>query len=355
MKAKLKPKYEPHTTILKDVVPLDTPFGMALQVSTICDAKCTYCFHSLPAVVKKQRGFEARLMEMPMVEKVAEQISQFPENIKKLQILGLGEPLCHPKLAEIIKTIKSTGKIDRISMTTNALTLTHEKSLGILEAGLDNIEFSIQGVNVERYREICGVSIDFDLLIERIQFFYNNRNKAGCCHTLVKTVDAALHGAEETKQFFSIFGDICDAIYVDNVIPIDNDVKYQNLSGTDMFGQPLPKTIQYTCAQLFYFLNIKPNGDVLPCCQFHEPIIGNIQDEPLIKIWDGQKRNNMMRMQLKKDNHLIPVCNNCEILKGLNGTNGTFEVDRLIDWADEILERMDEREKRLRVHGERCI
>lgn len=33
-------------TWLKDVVPLDTPYNLQVEVSSLCNARCVYCAHS---------------------------------------------------------------------------------------------------------------------------------------------------------------------------------------------------------------------------------------------------------------------------------------------------------------------
>ena len=33
-------------TFLKDVVPLDAPYNMMVEVSSLCNARCIYCAHA---------------------------------------------------------------------------------------------------------------------------------------------------------------------------------------------------------------------------------------------------------------------------------------------------------------------
>ena len=35
-------------TYLKDVIPLDTPYNLKVEVSSLCNAKCVYCAYSKP-------------------------------------------------------------------------------------------------------------------------------------------------------------------------------------------------------------------------------------------------------------------------------------------------------------------
>lgn len=37
---------EEKRTPLRDVVPLDTPYNIMIETSSLCNAKCNYCAHS---------------------------------------------------------------------------------------------------------------------------------------------------------------------------------------------------------------------------------------------------------------------------------------------------------------------
>lgn len=53
MKANLKPGYDLQRKVLKDVVPLDTPYTLFISPSQLCNFKCHYCSHSLSTSEKK--------------------------------------------------------------------------------------------------------------------------------------------------------------------------------------------------------------------------------------------------------------------------------------------------------------
>lgn len=37
---------EENRTFLKDVIPLDTPYNIGIEASSLCNANCIYCAHS---------------------------------------------------------------------------------------------------------------------------------------------------------------------------------------------------------------------------------------------------------------------------------------------------------------------
>jgi len=48
---------------------------------------------------------------------------------------------------------------DRVEIITNGLLLTPETSRKLIDAGITNINISVQGVSKERYKETCGVEL----------------------------------------------------------------------------------------------------------------------------------------------------------------------------------------------------
>ena len=63
--------------------------------------------------------------------------------LQKVQIAGLGEPLCHPDLMAMIEGLKR--KANQVELISNGLLLDRETALSFLEVGLDRLILSIDG------------------------------------------------------------------------------------------------------------------------------------------------------------------------------------------------------------------
>ena len=77
--------------------------------------------------------------------------------LQKVQIAGLGEPLCHPDLMAMIEGLKR--KANQVELISNGLLLDRETALSFLEVGLDRLILSIDGAEKETYRQIRGGSL----------------------------------------------------------------------------------------------------------------------------------------------------------------------------------------------------
>lgn len=94
---------ETNRTMLKDVVPLDTPYNLSIEASSLCNARCVYCAHS-----GEHHQFEGNMPD-ELFEKILDDIGGFRHPIKKCSMFGFGESLCNPKLSEMIGKIKDIG------------------------------------------------------------------------------------------------------------------------------------------------------------------------------------------------------------------------------------------------------
>ena len=208
MKAQIKPSYDTNRQRLADIIPLDTPFTVYIEPTRYCNFKCFYCMHATRGEKDgplEKTGLDLKHMPFDLYEEILKQLSAFPQRIKRIVFSGLGEPLVYPELYKIVECAKKAGICDKIDIITNASVLNREKSDALIEAGLSRILISLQGLSREKYRDVCGVSLDMDELIENIKYLYDNRKN---CTVFIKIIDSIL--SEKKKRQNSL---ICSGIY----------------------------------------------------------------------------------------------------------------------------------------------
>jgi len=66
---------------------------------------------------------------------------------------GFGEPLAHPQIVDMVARAKSLGA-SQVELITNGCLLSEQMSRGLLEAGLDMLWVSIDGVKPESYSDV---------------------------------------------------------------------------------------------------------------------------------------------------------------------------------------------------------
>ncbi|MFH1777346.1 MAG: radical SAM protein [Candidatus Omnitrophota bacterium] len=132
-----------------------------------------------------------------MVRNIVKQSRDFSGKYRLVSFMGHGEPLLNKALPGMVKAVHDTQITQRIEIITNASLLTCELSAALIDAGLTNLRISLQGVNADAYRRISNRKLDYEKLLEQIEYYYKHKKQGG---VFVKVLDISL-GSGEDKQF----------------------------------------------------------------------------------------------------------------------------------------------------------
>lgn len=300
---------------LADALPLATPYVVQIFPVYSCNFKCGYCIFS---VEKSERGFfsDRNLMDFDLYKKCVDDMAQFPGKIKVLRFVGVGEPLLHKKIVDMVAYTAEKQIANTIEIVTNGVLLDKKMVDGLVSAGLGRLVISVQGTSQEKYSETAGAKIDFAHFIENLSYLYENKKQL---HVYVKVVDTALDGEDDRKRFYDIFGNLCDSIAVENTVPIHKAIDFTNIladkdDGLTQFGLPVEQVT--ICPQPFFHMQINPDGKVVPCYSWDYPaILGDCNDESVADIWNGEKFRTFRRAMLDGLASASPVCTECNIIK----------------------------------------
>ena len=295
-------------TRLADVLPLSTPFSVQIFPIYGCNLACAYCIHSVPT---EQRGFVAgkAVLDDEIYWKCIDGLMEFPHPLKMLRFAGTGEPLLHPRIADMVAYAAERGVADTIDIVTNGLALTEELSRALIAARLGRIRISIQGLDDAAYAHTRRSGI-FRTLVEQIRFFYEHRQSS---KVYIKIIDCALKEGEE-QTFLDTFGDISDFIAVEHLIPAVSQIDYDSLGGTaDVTQNGAAVGHAAVCPQPFYMMQLNPDGMIVPCCSMETPyILGDLAKESMRSIWQGKKMELFRRAQLEFHKEQYPICAKCQ-------------------------------------------
>lgn len=296
--AEIKPIAGMERKRLKDVIPLETPYSVYFFPTNLCNFRCKYCAHGGGLQnFEKIYGLKPETMSPETFKRATDQLRDFPDQLKVINLSGQGEPLLNRNLPDMIAYAKASDVAERVEIITNASLLNRELSDRLIDAGLDCIRISLQGMTAERYKEICGFSLDFGKLTEEIGYLFRHR---GQCEIFVKIMDLSLEEGEEEK-FYNLFGPIANRMYIEKCKPVYDGVEAtQNIAvGTDRYGRRHePRMV---CPLPFYMLGILPDGTVSPCETIYVPeVLGNVWTDHLISMWNGEKMKRFQEMQLRK-------------------------------------------------------
>jgi radical SAM protein with 4Fe4S-binding SPASM domain len=334
MKAEIKPRIElENRTRLEEVIPIATPFLIFLDPSDRCNFRCKFCPTGDRALLKKVHR-RPRLMDFALFKKIIDDLCDFPEPIKVLRLYKDGEPLLNPKFPDMIRYAKERGCALQVDTTTNASLLNPALNLRLIDAGLDRLHISLNGLTAEAYRNFTGCKIDFQKLVDHIAHFYNHRKS---CLVCVKIVGDLLT-EEEKHRFLELFGDISDRIFIEHIAPcwpaFDMKEAAPNAE-VGISGQEI-RDVQ-VCPYIFYSLSINSDGQVSLCFLdwARKLIVGDVKKERFKDIWNGEAlfRHRLIHLQKKRKTH--PICGVC-------GQLTHCMPDDIDAYADFLLQKLTE-------------
>lgn len=296
---------------LKDVIPLSTPYTLNIFPSNVCNFKCSYCAQSLPEDIwNEEYKVRKEMMQDDVIDLIVEQSKAFSDKYKLISMMGHGEPLCNRKLPEYIEKIKKADICKRIDIITNASLLTYEYSDEFIDAGLDVLRVSLQGITSKSYKNTSNVNIDFGRLYDNLTYFY--KKSRGKCKLYVKTMDVTLSD-NETSKFYELFNDITDRMYIDKVKPVYSQVEYteeEKDMTTDRYG--VRHSHRIVCPQPFYMMSVWPNGDVTACDALYKSgMLGNVKSESLRSMWTSDIHKAFCKDQLFGGRFTNARCKQC--------------------------------------------
>ena len=300
-------------SMLCDALPLDTPYLIQIFPAYACNFHCNFCIYSLD---RSKHGYisDCAFMNIELYKKCIDDMKQFPRKLKMLRFAAIGEPLLHPQIADMIAYAKQADIADSVDIVTNGSMLTNELSDKLIDAGLDRLRISVDGISDESFLANTGTKVGFGDYVERIKYFHDHNKSA---HIYIKIIDYMIQRPGERERFFSTFEPICDSIAVEHLTPTISEIDYDSFSGNIKADKPQNgEVLLHTniCPQPFYMMQINPDGKVVPCCSMKYPaILGDVKTASVQEVWNGSEFNSFRIRMLDGVQNAGSVCAGCKL------------------------------------------
>ena len=121
---------------------------LRISLSEVCNMACTYCVTSLSD--HKRSPEELNTDQILYLVRLLKDHA----GIEKVRLTG-GEPLLHPKVVNVIAGINEIG-IESIGLTSNGQLLAR-KAKALAEAGLKNVNISLDSLDPEKFKQMGRV------------------------------------------------------------------------------------------------------------------------------------------------------------------------------------------------------
>lgn len=311
MKAEIKPRINlDDRTPLQDVIPLETPFVVFADPASACNFHCPFCPTGHRDLIDATGRFQG-VMKLDLFKKIIDDLGAFDKPIKVLRMYKDGEPFLNKNLAQMVAYAKQSGYVDYIDTTTNGSLMTPERLAPVLEAGLDKINISVDGMNREQYKKFTGFDFDFERFVEHVKWLEANK---GECEVSIK-IPGELISEAQKQEFYATFGDYCDRIFIENFAPCWPEFDVESYTGITIkegiYQQPVTPTD--TCPYIFYSMSVNADGLVSSCFLDwgRKLLIGDASKQSLHEIWNSGAMNALRRMHLEGRRCDNSVCSQC--------------------------------------------
>lgn len=319
---------------LSDVLPLQQPYVLLVDPSSLCNLRCRWCPSGYDDLIAQTKRAQ-QSMPFDLFEKIVQQAAEFESPFKVLRLYKEGEPLINPCFENMVERAKNSGCFLCIDTTTNGFLLTPERNRKLVQAGIDQINISVNGVNAEQIYKHTGRKVDFEAYVKNIQDLCEHRGK---CTIYIKSIKDVLTEPEQEK-FFRLFGDLADRVYLERLSPawpdFNVDLSGYQYEAVGNYEQPIEN--RKVCPYLFYIMAVNADGSVSTCVGDwkHHQIVGDIRIQTLKDVWLGEKQRSYQLAHLRGNKDDFELCRVCQVI-----THGCYDnIDRE---AGEIIKKMTE-------------
>ena len=152
----------------------DLPRKLYIEPTSMCNLNCSICFRH--GWINEDLGY----MDLSLFIKLAVETNNL-NHIKEVFFGGMGEPLFHPDICQMISAVSQTKKV---SLLTNGTLLTDLMSKELIKSGLSELWISMDGFQKNIYESI-QLGSRFDLIIKNIENFNIARKGTDnlCCNS----------------------------------------------------------------------------------------------------------------------------------------------------------------------------
>jgi radical SAM protein with 4Fe4S-binding SPASM domain len=304
------------------------PDHVDLELASTCQMKCPMCYtindqykQSVPKTMMKRELF------MKLVDECAR------HGVYSIRLSLRGEPFLHRDIVELIAYAKRKG-IKEISTLTNGLALDPARFVAIMEAGLDWLTISFDGMG-ETYNRI-RYPATFDQAVAKIRQYHQIKKARGSTKPVIKVQAVWPSIQDNPKGFYDLFNPIVDNIASNPLIDFhheNQDVQYEE---------------NFCCPVLYQRLVVGSDGSVLLCSndEYGRYKIGNANEESLYAIWRGPRMRHARELHQQRIGYkTLAPCKDCYLprktrLVAVKLGDKTLKVEKYIGNPETISSRM---------------
>ncbi len=251
----------------------------AIQIQTVsgCNANCIFC-------PNKKTELDIPLgkrMDWDLYRSIVDQAVDL--GVRRFSPYLMNESMLDSELPERVAYITQRKKSFQFTkINSHGGLLTERMAKGLLDSGLDRLNFSVQGLDPEKYQQIMGLKLD--KVLSNIERFHKLKRDGGY-KTRVRIV--MLDTTEIHDQIPEIRSYWKERGIKININQLENRGNHQNIHADDIAVHEL-ETFDW-CDRLFEQIYVLYDGRLLQCCADWEQTsnMGDLSGSSLGDAWLG--------------------------------------------------------------------
>jgi MoaA/NifB/PqqE/SkfB family radical SAM enzyme len=265
------------------------PEIVQIESTNICNAKCVFCPRD---EMHRRQG----VMSFDLYRKIVDECAEL--GITHLRVHNYGEPFVDRQLVEKVRYAKSKG-IPEVGMISNGSLITDDVARGMIEAGLDAINISVDASGREVF-ESTRVGLKYDKVIANIERLVRIRAELGRRRPKLILSFVRQNNSIDEQAFIEHWKRIADKIHITDL---------HNWAGT-LHNE---SDVNYPCYRPWLTFTVLWDGRVSLCCADFDGrhILGDLNTSSIKDVWNADPYVMTRRQHLESGGP--EICRSCDL------------------------------------------
>ena len=265
------------------------PEIVQIESTNICNAKCVFCPRD---DMHRRQG----IMSVELFRKIVDECAAL--GITHVRMHNYGEAFIDRKLVEKVRYAKQKG-IKEVGMISNGSLITEPVARGMIEAGLDAINISVDAAGKEVF-ESTRVGLKYDKVIANIERLVRLRTETGRRRPKLILSFVRQNNSADEQAFIEHWSKVADKIHVTDL---------HNWAGT----LNTESDVNYPCYRPWLTFTVLWDGRVSLCCADFDgkTILGDLNTQSIAEVWNAQPYRDARRQHLESGGP--DICRACDL------------------------------------------
>lgn len=267
------------------------PDIVQIESTNLCNAKCVFCPRD---EMHRRQG----VMDFELFRKVVDECAEL--GITHVRVHNYGEPFLDKGLVEKVRYAKARG-IAEVGMISNGSLITEELAQGMIDAGLDAINISVDAAGKEVF-ERTRIHLDYDAVIGNVRTLVRLRERSGRKRPRLILSFVRQDNSADEQAFIREWSQVADKIHITDL---------HNWAGT-LHDR---SNVRYPCYRMWLTLTVLWDGRVSLCCADYDGrnILGDLRTSTIAEIWNNRAYRAVRRQHLESGGP--EICRTCDLPK----------------------------------------